>query len=69
MSNYDFANAVSKDSLALVRKKELAQRLNVSVRTIHRMVERGEIKKPLISKKGYIRGWPEKDLYSLFLKT
>ncbi|MFW1170031.1 helix-turn-helix transcriptional regulator [Vibrio parahaemolyticus] len=50
-------------------KKELAERLNISVRTLYRMVERKEIKQPMRTPKGYIRGWQEQDLSNLFLKA
>ncbi|AVF93975.1 hypothetical protein AL552_09220 [Vibrio diabolicus] len=66
MSNYDFAATVSANSIRIVSKRELAERLAVSERTIHRMVERQEIKPPLRTPKGYIRGWFEQDISMLF---
>ncbi|EJB8442496.1 excisionase family DNA-binding protein [Vibrio parahaemolyticus] len=69
MNNYDFAASVSAKPFRLITKRELAERLNISVRTLYRMVERKEIKQPMRTPKGYIRGWQEQDLSNLFLKA
>ncbi|EKO3506031.1 AlpA family phage regulatory protein [Vibrio fluvialis] len=63
---YDFARDMVKQlpqhSLRIIRKTELAKKLGVSVRTIHRMVKQNRLPRPLYSPCGNINGWLVSDI-------
>ena len=62
MRDYDFAAEQSAYEIRIISKSELAKMLGVDVRTIHRMVQYKQVKPPLRTPKGYIRGWCLQDL-------
>jgi predicted DNA-binding transcriptional regulator AlpA len=63
---YDYARHMAREfpqqDLKIIRKKELAQKLGVSGRTIQRMVKQKRLPTPLYSPCGHITGWLASDI-------